>query len=43
MEEEKLFKSIVEKSKLTREAALELGKKVNKGIYEKYNKKLKNN
>ena len=39
--EYKLFKSIVAKSKLTEKDALELGKKVNQGLYKAYKKKLR--
>lgn len=39
--EYKLFKSIVAKSKLTEHDALELGRKVNEGLYKEYKKKLK--
>ncbi len=38
--EYKLFKAIVAKSKLTQKDALELGKKVNEGIYKEYKKQL---
>ena len=34
-----VFKSIVAKSKLSENGALELGKKVNEGLYKKYKKK----
>ena len=34
-----LFKSIVAKSKLSEKDALELGRKVNEGLYKKYKKK----
>ena len=36
--EYKLFKSIVSKSKLTEKDALELGRKVNKSLHERYEK-----
>lgn len=36
--EYKLFKSIVAKSKLTEKDALELGRKVNKSLHERYEK-----
>jgi|TARA_B100001971_G_scaffold182024_1_gene179097 hypothetical protein len=39
--EYKLFKSIVAKSKLTEKDALDLGKKVNEGLYKAYKKKLR--
>ena len=39
--EYKLFKAIVSKSKLTQKDALELGKKVNEDIYKEYKKRLK--
>ncbi len=39
--EYKIFKSIVAKSKLTQKDALELGKKVNEGLYKSYERKLK--
>ena len=35
----KLFKSIVAKSKLSEKDAIELGSKVNEGVYKKYKKK----
>ena len=38
--EYKLFKSIVAKSKLTEKDALEIGRKVNEGLYREYKKKL---
>ncbi len=38
--EYKLFKSIVAKSKLTEKDALELGNKVNEGLYKEYKKRL---
>ena len=37
--EYKLFKSIVAKSKLSEKDALEIGKKVNEGLYNSYKKK----
>ncbi len=39
--EYRLFKSIVAKSKLTQKDALEIGKKINEGLYEEYKKRLK--
>lgn len=36
-----IFKSIVEKSKLTEKDALKIGKEVNEGLYKEYKKKLK--
>lgn len=39
--EYKLFKLIVSKSKLSEKDALELGSKVNEGLYNAYKKKLK--
>lgn len=41
IKEYKTFKKIVAKSKLTQKDALELGKKVNEGLYKSYEKKLK--
>ena len=38
LEEYKLFKSIVSKSKLTEKNALELGRKVNKSLHRRYKK-----
>ena len=38
IKEYKLFKSIVSKSKLTEKDALELGRKVNKSLHERYEK-----
>lgn len=38
VKEYKLFKSIVDKSKLTEKDALELGRKVNKSLHERYEK-----
>lgn len=38
--EYKLFKSIVAKSKLTEKDALEIGRKVNEGLYREYKKRL---
>ena len=35
----KLFKTIVAKSKLTQKDALEIGKKVNEGLYKEYRKR----
>lgn len=39
--EYKLFKSIAAKSKLTEKDALEIGRKINKGMYKSYMKKLR--
>jgi len=39
--EYKLFKSIVAKSKLTEKDALEIGRKINKGMYKSYMKRLR--
>lgn len=39
--EYRLFKSIVAKSKLTEKDALEIGRKVNEGMYKAYMKKYK--
>lgn len=36
-----LFKSIVAKSKLTEKDALEIGRKINEGMYKSYMKKLR--
>ena len=38
VKEYKLFRSIVSKSKLTEKDALELGRKVNKSLHERYEK-----
>ena len=38
--EYKIFKAIVAKSKLTQRDALQIGKKVNEGLYREYKKKL---
>ncbi len=39
--EYKLFKSIIAKSKLTQKDALEIGKKVNEGLYQEYKKRFR--
>lgn len=39
--EYKLFKSIVAKSKLSEKDALEIGRKVNEGLYKAYKKRFK--
>jgi len=39
--EYKLFKSIVAKSKLTEKDALEIGRKINEGMYKSYMKRLR--
>ena len=38
LEEYKLFRAIVSKSKLTEKGALELGRKVNKSLHKRYKK-----
>ncbi len=38
--EYKLFKSIVAKSKLTEKDALEIGRKINEGMYREYKKRM---